>query len=380
MGRQSKSFAEKIGQGWSQLWGGKDAQASDPTLMAPASQSQASAPTTQPLGSPGAMDILGDLFAPSPASAHASAPLEGEVREISIRRNPQQQLTTSNMSPEELKARRIARVENAANIVESLHVRAMLKFLDGLCFIGPFWILFWTTSEVGQLFTGKPFDWADQTSWNVYAAALFGECILAGLTFVWQYADTYLQSLDENSPQRVSLKSWVTGLGWTWLVFAAISAYGQFKYLESIWSPHDVSKYILIVGRVLIYTAGEWACAKYLGWRITTLKKIAQEEKTRGEMYDLIAVQESNRMAKEAEADARLLNIKIQSHTTETNAQMTGKVQQIMSDSAVKFLGKFTDTVDTVMNDVLSNIGGQLQLPPNKDTKQLNSPRDDDER
>lgn len=311
--------------------------------------------------------------APSQA-AHA------QTATITIQQHPVMPPSTTTMSREELKARRIARVEGASNVIESSHVKVMLRFLDGLCLLGPFWILFWTTSEMGQLFTGKAFDIHDQTSLNVYAAALFGECVLAGLTFMWQYADAYARSL-EDSAERRQMRGWLWGLSATWFVFAAISALGQGVYLAGVWhaSTHNWWAWVLVAGRVSIYTAGEWACAKYLGWRVTTLRRIAQEEKVKGELYKEIEQQEAARIQMEAEADLHLRQVELQMQSAERNARIAGDVQEIMSQSAVKFLGQFTTTLDAVMNSVLNNVNQRLELPPVEgEVKSLEEPTTED--
>src|SRR5262249_15495878 len=153
---------------------------------------------------------------------------------------------------------------------------------------------------------------------------------------------------------------WVRGLCLTWLFFAAISALGQFIYLRGIWLPKDIWGYTLIVGRVTIYTLGDWACAKYLGWRVTTLRKSAQEEKVKGEIYEEMERQEAHRIEHEAEADLHLRQIQIQIMSQERNAKIANDVQEIMSQASIKFLGQFTTAVDAVMNNVLHNVNQRL--------------------
>jgi hypothetical protein len=251
----------------------------------------------------------------------------------------------------------------------------MLRFLDVLCLVTPFWIFLFTTSEIGQLFTHKSFDIYNQTSWNAYAPALIGEAVFAGLTFLWQYAGVYRNTLERHTEDYLTLNRWVMGLAGTWCLFAVISALGQFVYLRSIWQPTDIFGYALIVGRVTLYIGSEWACARYLGWRVTTLHKIAQEEKVKGEIYAELEQQEADRIQKEAEADMHLRHIQIQIQSAERNARIANDVQEIMSQSAVKFLGQFTGAVDAVMNNVLHNVNKRLELPSvNADVKQVDEP------
>jgi hypothetical protein len=298
----------------------------------------------------------------------------GKDKAITIRRKTSEPLTTANMSLDELKARRIARVEGASNLVESFHVKVFLRFLDGLCLIGPFWILIFTTSEVGQLFTGKGFNWQDQTSVNMYATALFGECILAGLTFLWQYALAYRNGLDVGTGEYQQVSKLIRGAGWTWLLFAGVSALGQAYYLHTIWTAGGWWSYLLIGGRVTLYTAGDWACAKYLGWRVTSLRKIAQEEKAKGEVYQEMARQEAQRRKIEKQSDQEMKSIDIAIASQDRAANAANNVQDIMSKAAEKFLGRFTKTIDNVMNSALASVNDRLAPGADAEFKELDGP------
>src|SRR5579872_2092465 len=308
----------------------------------------------------------------APASVAQTATI-GAPPPITIRQNPSLPVSTTNMSPEQLKARRIARVENAKGLVESLHIRVMLKYVDVLCLVVPFAIVFLTTSELGQLFTGKPFNITDQTSINMYLAALIAESVYAGCTFIWQYAESYTASL-EGAEERARMTRYTIGLALVWCLFSAISAIGQFYYLKTYWKPKtlDSFTYTLIIARVVILIGSDFACAKYLGWRVTTLRKLAQEEKARGEAYQEIEKQESRRREIEAESDLHLAQIDQAIETQKRNAKITNDVQEIMSQAATKFLSQFTGTVESVMNNVLENVNNRLELPPVEgDFKQL---------
>lgn len=299
----------------------------------------------------------------TPPAASKADTDTSESEALTITRNPLLPATTATMSLDALKARRIARVESASNLVESFHVKVMLRFLDLVCLVGPFWILVFTTSEVGQLFTGKGFDWQDQTSVNMYATALFGECILAGLTFLWQYAIAYRNGLDVGSAEHQMVSTLLRGAGWTWALFAGVSALGQAYYLHTIWAAGGWWSYILIGGRVTLYTAGDWACAKYLGWRVTTLRKIVLEEKAKGDIYQEMARQEGQRRKIEKQSDQEVKAIDVAMQSQERSAKIANDVQDIMSKASVDFLNQFTNTIESVMNTVLTSVNGRLQLP-----------------
>jgi len=278
------------------------------------------------------------------------------------------------MTPEQLKARRLARVENAKGLVESVHIKVMLKYVDVLCLVVPFAIVFLTTSELGQLFTGKPFDIRDQTSVNMYLAALIAEAVYAGCTFIWQYAESYKASI-EDAEERARMNRFTLGLALVWLLFSAISAMGQFYYLKTYWKPKslDTFTYMLIWARVVILIGADFACAKYLGWRVTTLRKFAQEEKARGEMYQEMEKQEARRREIEAESDLHIAQIDQSIETQKRNAKIVNDTAEIMGQATTKFLSQFTGTVERVMNNVLENVNNRLELPP-VDVKQLDDP------
>jgi hypothetical protein len=167
------------------------------------------------------------------------------------------------------------------------------------------------------------------------------------------------------------------GLALVWLLFSVISAIGQFYYLKTFWKPKELDSftYTLIVARVVILIGADFACAKYLGWRVTTLRKLAQEEKARGEAYQEIEKQESRRREIEAESDLHLAQIDQAIETQKRNAKITNDVQEIMSQAATKFLSQFTGTIESVMNNVLENVNSRLELPPVEgDFKQLDDP------
>jgi len=267
---------------------------------------------------------------------------------------------TSMMTPQELRNRRLWRVEQAKGLVEHRHIKVMLVFLDWVCVIGPFWILLFTTSEVGQLFTKKAFNMADQTSLNVYGAALFGEVILAGLTFISQYMGGHLDDLERDSEAYKRLRGKYYGVTALWLIFAGISAAASYVYYVNLWHPQNLLGHAVVVGRVSIYTFGEYACAKYLCWRRHTLEILAREEQKRGEIYLMMEQQEATRIQKEAEAELHLRQVQLNLENQEHSAKMAHDTQSIISNAAVSFLGQFTRTLDAVMNGVLENVNRQL--------------------
>lgn len=280
------------------------------------------------------------------------------------------------MTPDQLKARRMARIENAKGLTDALHIKVMLRFLDLVCLVVPFAIIALTTSELGQLFTGKAFDWHDQTSVNMYAAALMAEMVYAACTFIWQYAEGYAASLTDGEESK-RVKKFTTGVGILWVFFSIISAMGQFYYLKTFWHPAstDTFTYALITGRVAIYIGSDFACAKYLGWRIDTIKKLVQEDKVKGEWYQLVATQEANRRQLEATSDQVVAEIDQAVDNQKRSAEVNRQVQDTLARSAVNFLDRFTKTVDRAMNMAITEIDKNLDLPPAADYREIDGPK-----
>jgi len=310
-------------------------------------------------------------------------PSETRVNEqiISIEETPidytiQQQapvpVSIASMSPEALKARRIARIEKASGLLQTPHVKIMLHVLDFIALVGPFYIMTMTTSELGQLFTnGKPFSWQDQTSVNMYGAAFFGEAILLGLTFISQYIRSYLQALAPDSAERPEIEALATGAMRVWWLFAAIGALGQAVYLYNYWHPgNNFLYYLLILGRVCIYTGGDYVAAKYLCYRIPTLKRTILEERERGKMYDEMEQVETESRRREKEADAHMKNIDREIAQKDRRDAMIGGVETKLSEATTKTVGRVTDLLDGIFVNALAEINQRLELPPAKEEEE----------
>ena len=291
-----------------------------------------------------------------------------QTAEIDIIQDAPVPVTVANMSREVLKARRVARIEKAANITEGTHVKVMLHTMDVACLAGPFYIAFMTTSELGQLFTnGKPFKWDDQTSINMYGAALFGEIILMCLTFFSQYIRSYLGMLDTGSEEYPRIEKIANGAMLTWYGFAAIGALGQAYYLYTFWAPHGsvaqmIFTWILIIGRVCIYTGGDYVCAKYLAWRIPSLKKLMQDENMKSLMYESLEKQDAESLKREKEADAHIRNIELEIESKDRRAETLGNIEKTVADAATTAVGRVGQLIDKQLERAIEGLP-QLEGP-----------------
>lgn len=275
--------------------------------------------------------------------------------------------TGRGMSRDQLRERRLARIEKASNVVEGAHVKVMLRALDIITLAGPFYIAYMTTSELGQLFTnGKPFDINDQTSLNMYGAALFGELILLGITFFSQYIRGYMFSLEVGTEERESVEKLANGAMLTWYIFAAIGAVGQGVYLYHYWHPDsNLFNWILIAGRVSIYTGGDYVCAKYLSWRMPTLRKLMQEEREKSKMYVELEREDAEGLKRQKEADAHIRDIEREVESKDRRAEVMGNVEKTISDSTVKAVSQ----VGSILNAALANSLNIVNQQMNTDSR-----------
>jgi hypothetical protein len=309
---------------------------------------------------------IGRLFDNDERQQSQSLPQTAEITEIkTIHQRGLQPVTVADMTREELRARRIRRIEKASNIVEGKHIKVMLFAMDATCLVGPFYIAFMTTSELGQLFTnGKPFTWSDQTSLNMYGAALFGEIILMCLTFFSQYIRSYVHSLDPRSEEYQKTSKVANGAMYTWYVFAAIGALGQAYYLYHYWQPQaNLFTWLLIIGRVCIYTGGDYVCAKYLAWRMPTLKKLMIEEREKSQMYDDMEKQEADSLKREKEAEAHIRSIEIEVESKDRRAEMIGNVEKTVSEATTTAVSRVAQIMDSALSKAMNVVNKQLEGP-----------------
>jgi hypothetical protein len=266
------------------------------------------------------------------------------------------------MSRDQLRERRIARIEKASNVVEGPHIKVMLRALDLITLLGPFYITVMTTSEVGQLFThGKPFDMNDQTSVNMYGAALFGELILLGITFFSQYIRSYMYTLEPGTDEREQVEALANGAMFTWYLFAAIGALGQGVYLYNYWHPaSNLFNWLLIIGRVTIYTGGDYVCAKYLSWRMPTLRKLMQEEREKSKMYVELEQEDAEHLKREKEADAHIRDIERDVESKDRRADVMGNIEKTISDATVKAVAQVGDILNTALANSLNIVDQQM--------------------
>jgi hypothetical protein len=308
---------------------------------------------------------------PEPAQHQQTAAIE--PADYTIQQDVPMPVTSLNMTLEQLKARRLARPEKATNVVEGFHIRVMLRILDGIALLGPFYITLMTTSELGELFTnGKALDWKDQTSINMYGAALFGEVILLGLTFISQYMRSYLYSLESDLPEYESTKRIADGAMLMWYLFAAIGALGQGVYLYNYWHPAaNLFNWLLIIGRVCIYTGGDYVAARYLCWRIPSLTKLIREDRERDKLYEEMERADAERLKRTKEADAHIRKVEIEMENAERRNEVMGNVERKYGEVVTQAFGKVSSMMDKVFDKTIAEVDAKMQ--------QLPAPKDKDE-
>lgn len=243
--------------------------------------------------------------------------IEDDVTDITYPPANQRQLT-STMSPEELRRRRMNRVENA-KLGRPVHENIMLFFLKCWLLVGPIAFVLLTAAEVAYILSNlvAPGDRNGQTI--IWAGALFIELAMMFTTFGVAIKRRDLAEKKDiygSVPIAEQLEAWFgTGL---WLVFAAINIIGQSSFLMNvIASSHGkvplTLLYIFVASRVTGFILGDASTAFFLA-KVgdNDLKLVARAEREKGKLYTDLALAEGDRQLAEAKADASVLMVQIE--------------------------------------------------------------------
>ena len=259
------------------------------------------------------------------------------------------------MTPEQLKARRVAQIENA-DIGRSKHVRFFILLVTCWLFVGPPWYVVLTTSEVGWALSRRAFNWQDQTSVNFYAGALFIELGMMFSTFFLAYL-RQVQADQENRNRLINRA--VTGLTIVWLCLAGISAFGQFYYLfnASGTTQLDYFHIAFVVSRVVAFTVVDFATAFYLSRIQSTLDEIMESGRKKGKYHTEMAEVDGELIQKTAEADMKVEQARTDMDDKRRKNEIANRVIVTMTEAGLKVIeAKFS---------------GKEQLPPPEEMKQV---------
>ncbi|HCI80568.1 MAG TPA: hypothetical protein DHW02_12860 [Ktedonobacter sp.] len=239
------------------------------------------------------------------------------------------------MTPEQLKARRIAQIENA-DIGQSKHVRFFIFLVSCWLFIGPPWYVVLTTSEVGWALSRRSFTWGDQTSVNFYAGALFIELGMMFSTFFLAYLRQ--MQADQEGRNRLVNRA-VRGLTGVWFALAAISAYGQFYYLfnASTVAP-DRFHVVFVASRVIAFTVVDFATAFYLSRIQSTLDELMETGRKKAKYHRDMAQVDVEVLQKQAEADMTVEQARNDMEDKRRKNEIANRVITTMAEAGLRVI------------------------------------------
>lgn len=221
-------------------------------------------------------------------------------------------LTTSGMSQEQLKTRRINLIESA-KFGRPFHENFMLVGLRIWLVIAPPLFVVLTAGEVAYILTHlvPPNDRNGQTI--IILGAAFIELAMMFCTFGLAIKRRDLAEKRETVgvvSKREEAEVWVGTL--IWLVFAAINIIGQCAFLMHIiqasGSKDMTLLYVFIASRVVGFILGDASTAFFLAHVDNSrLKLIARSEREKAALYKDLAQAEGDRQLVEAKAENEML-------------------------------------------------------------------------
>lgn len=242
-------------------------------------------------------------------------------------------LTTSNMTQEQLRLRRVNLIEGA-KVARPFHENMMLFALKIWLLIGPPAFVALTTSEIAYIFAAllPPGDSGNRI---ILIGALFVDLAMMFTTFGVAIKRRDLAEKREVNgavSKREEAEVWFGTF--LWLIFAAINIIGQSAFLLRIvqanTNPGNLSLiYLFIAARVTGFILGD-ACTAFFLAKIDSspLKLIARSEREKGTLYADIADAEGKRKIAEASAEAAILLIQLEAEQKKEDAQFLATLKR----------------------------------------------------
>jgi hypothetical protein len=244
-----------------------------------------------------------------------------------------QPLTTSEMTQEQLRARRIRRVESA-KVARPVHESIMLFALKLWLVLGPPVFVALTVFEVAYIFSSllPPGDSGDKI---IFFGALFVDLAMMFTTFG---VAIKRRDLAEKREVQGSVSKREEGEVWfgtaLWLIFAAINIIGQSAFLLRIVqgnpNPGNLTLiYLFIAARVTGFILGD-ACTAFFLAKVDSspLKLIARSEREKGTIYADIADAEGKRQVAEAEAECKILLLRLDAQQKKEDAEFLAALKR----------------------------------------------------
>ncbi|MEO7022025.1 MAG: hypothetical protein ABI234_17875 [Ktedonobacteraceae bacterium] len=242
-------------------------------------------------------------------------------------------LTTSNMTQDQLRERRVRLIEGA-KVARPIHEAIMLFALKVWLLLGPPAFVALTTSEIAYIFA-QLLPPGDSGNKIILLGALFVDLAMMFTTFG---VAIKRRDLAEKREVNGAVSKREAGEIWfgtsLWLVFATINVVGQSAFLLRIVdanaSPGNLSLIYLFIGaRVTGFILGD-ACTAFFLAKVDSspLKLIARSEREKGILYADIANAEGKRQIAEAEAECAILLIKLDADQKKEDAAFLASLKR----------------------------------------------------
>ncbi len=242
-------------------------------------------------------------------------------------------LTTSDMTQDQLRARRVRLVESA-KVARPLHEAVMLFLLKVWLLVGPPAFVVLTVFEVSYIFSAMlpPGDSGDKI---IFFGALFVDLAMMFTTFGLAVKRRDLaekREVNGSVPVREQAEVWFgTGL---WLVFAVINIIGQSAFLlhivQASHNPGNLTLiYLFIAARVTGFILGD-ACTAFFLAKVdgNKLDLIARSERKKAALYADISSAEAERRLAEAKAEAEQTLIQIDVQQKKEDAEFLAEIKR----------------------------------------------------
>ncbi|HLZ64469.1 MAG TPA: hypothetical protein VKR06_46670 [Ktedonosporobacter sp.] len=398
MGRQSKGFTQKIGQGWNTLFSRKESPNAPTSTQSP--NTAAPQPTTQPLGSSNSTDVLGDLFGnghqPKPGQAGPNATPQLQQVEGG-------QLNLVNYSPGEL----LQQVDSTLSRVQfgmSRSRKYMHAVGDIWANVGP-WVLL--AGTVGEVFA---FIWVTTTNndpknnpaWWVALSILATVISLEATFMVVSFKSAAVRNDAESRPNGVTDRDKKTLRQYRgfWYVLATFVGIGQVAFLLDAMTQNFTKItgwFILLVTFAILRTVGTLVSDYYTAFQHketpTTAEQATEELDQRAVMAAKLLEQKGREVTIINEGTLNLqrahTNAEIEQDTIQTELAMkkmenrnrveTLRKQQEQADKLAKLSTNIMgalfdpDMPDEQRQKVLGGLQALMQV--NKQLEQIPDPR-----
>jgi len=264
----------------------------------------------------------------------SAAAADADVTTINVPAPAGQRLTTTNMSREQLKARRTNLIEGS-KFGRPLHEAIMLFVLRIWLILGPIAFVALTTSEVAYILT-RLVPPGDTGTYVITGGALFIDLAMMFTTFGVAIKRRDLAEKREVNgavSKREDMEVWMGTI--MWLIFAVINIISQAAFLLHIIAlSHDPNVnilYIFVASRVAGFILGDASTAFFLAKVDNShLKLIARAEREKANLYSDIAKAEGERQLQEAKAEAEITLIQIRVEQEQEDAHFLATLKREM--------------------------------------------------